>query len=93
MNPSHDREYSQHAQGQGMGQGMYAGGVGEAAHQAYLAGGPSSLNFAGVGGRPQSVVVHRNGGRVSLIGPEEEEHVVEAEILPTYDSLLVEERM
>ena len=92
MNPSHDGEYSQHAQG--LGQGMYAAGVGEAAHQAYLACGPSPSNFAGVGGRPQSVVVHRDGGRVSVIGPEEEEeHVVEAEIPPTYDSLPEEERM
>ena len=93
MNPSHDGEYSQHAQGQGLGQGVYAGGVGEAAHQAYLAGGPSPSNFAGAGGRPQSVVVHRDGGRVSVIGPEEEEQVVEAEIPPTYDSLPEEERM
>ena len=45
MNPSHDAEYSQHAQG--LGQGMYAGGVGEAAHQAYLTGGPSPSNFVG----------------------------------------------
>ena len=93
MNPSHDGEYSQNAPGQGLGQGMYAGGVGEVAHQAYLAGGPSPSNFAGTGGRPQSVVVHRDGGRVSVIGPEEEEHVVEAEIPPTYDSLPAEERM
>jgi len=97
MNPSQDGgEYPQH--GQGM---MYsAGGVGEAAHQAYLAGGPSpSNNFAVAGGRPGavsppgSVVVHRDGGRVSVIGQEEEEHVVEAEIPPTYDSLPAEERV
>ena len=87
MNPSHDGEYSQHG-----GQGIYAGGVGEAAHQAYLAGGPSPSNFAGAG-RPQSVVVHRDGGRVSVIEQDEEEHVVEAEIPPTYDSLPAEERM
>lgn len=80
MNPSQDGEYSQHA------------GVGEAAHQAYLAGGPSSSNYA-AGGRPESVVVHRDGGRVPVIGGEEEEHVVEAEIPPTYDSLPAEERM
>ena len=87
MNPSHhEGEYSQHAQGLGQG-------VREAAHQVYLAGGPSPSNFAGAGGRPQSVVVHRDGGRVSVIGPEEEEGVVEAEIPPTYDSLPAEERM
>ena len=90
MNPSHVGEYSQHAQG--LGQEMYAGGVGEAAHQAHLAGGPSPSNFAGVGGRPGSVVVHRDGGRVSVI-EQEEEHVVEAEIPPTYDSLPAEERI
>jgi len=96
MNPSQDEEYSQHAQGM-----MYAaGGVGEAAHQAYLAGGPSpSNNFAVAGGRPGavsppgSVVVHRDGGRVSVIGQEAEEHVVEAEIPPTYDNIPAEERM
>ena len=85
MNPSHDGEYSQHAQGLGQG-------VREAAHQAYLAGGPSPSNFAGAGGRPGSVVVHRDGGRVSVI-EQDEEQVVEAEIPPTYDSLPAEERM
>ena len=96
MNPSQDGEYSQHAQGM-----MYsAGGAGEAAHQAYLAGGPSpSNNFAVVGGRPGavspsgSVVVHGGGGGVSVVGQEDEEHVVEAEIPPTYDSIPAEERM
>lgn len=94
MNPSQDGvEYSQQ---HGHSQMMYAaGGVGEAAHQAYLAGGPSS----NLGGRqqgavspPGSVVVHRDGGRVPVTGQEEEEHVVEAEIPPTYDSLPAEER-
>jgi hypothetical protein len=90
MNPSQDGEFSQHAQG--LGQGVtYAAGVGEAAHQAYLAGGPSPSNFAVAGGRPGSVVVHRDGGRVPVTGQEEEE--VEAEIPPTYDSLPAEERM
>ncbi|KIJ98839.1 hypothetical protein K443DRAFT_680424 [Laccaria amethystina LaAM-08-1] len=83
MNPSQDGEYSQQAQGLGQGM-MYAAGVGEAAHQASLAGGPSPSNFAFAGGRPGSVVVHRDGGRVEQ---------VEAEIPPTYDSLPAEERM
>ena len=91
MNPSHVGEYSQHAQE--LGQGMYAGGVGEAAHQAYHAGGPSPSNFAVAAGKSGSVVVHRDGGRVSAIGQEEDEHTVEAEIPPTYNSLPAEERM
>jgi len=42
---------------------------------------------------PRSVVVHRDGGRVSVIGQEEEEHAVEAEIPPSYDNLPADERM
>jgi hypothetical protein len=90
MNPSQDGEYSQQAQGLGQGM-MYAAGVGEAPHQAYLAGGPSPSKFAVAGGRPGSVVVHRDGGRVPVTGQEEEE--IEAEIPPTYDSLPAGERM
>jgi hypothetical protein len=91
MNPSQDGEYSQQAQR--LGQGMYAAGVGEAAHQASLAGGPSPSNFAVAGGRPGSVVVHRDSGRVPVTGQQEEEEEVEAEIPPTYDSLPAEERL
>jgi hypothetical protein len=65
MNSPQDGECSQHAQG--LGQGMYAAGVEETTHQAYLAGGPSPSNFAVAGGRPGSVVVHRDGGRVEQV--------------------------
>jgi hypothetical protein len=73
MNPPQDGECSQHAQGLGQGM-MYAAGVGEAPHRAYLAGGPSPSNFAVAGGRPGSVVVHRDGGRVPVTG-QENQHV------------------
>ena len=46
-----------------------------------------------VGELGRSLFISRVGGRVSIIGPEEEEHVVEAEIPPTFDSLPAEERI
>ena len=71
------------------GRGCMQGGLGKRRIRRTLL---EDLLLPIAGGRPQSVVVHRDGGRVSVI-EQEEEHVVEAEIPPTYDSLPEEERM